>query len=436
MHYFLIIFNFIITSLFLFPFQFKFLPGINTKMMLAALGLVILALRLLKERTGSIRSDLFKVFIFAGIVSLIGLISITVNNTQDTAYAGYIVSMAVWLSGAFTVVSLMRYTHGNVNISILFRYIIAVSVMQCVMAMVIDYNPAVKALVDSVIEQGQDFLNDGKVHRLYGIGASLDVAGSRFAVVLVAIIYLLMNEKNTTKYQDAAYLLSFAVIAVIGNIIARTTTVGLLVALAYLACMMLIGNRNTDPQKRKRLLGEVTVMLCVAIPVVVFFYNHNASFHNQIQFGFEGFFSIFESGEWQTSSNDHLKTMIHWPETFKTWVIGDGYFSSPWSDPNYLGDVEGAYYMNTDIGYLRFIFYFGLIGLGAFCLFFFESTLVCMKNFPKNKVLFTLVLLIGLIVWMKVATDIFLFFALFLAMDPEKEDEDEAEEADAQITEG
>ena len=55
--------------------------------------------------------------------------------------------------------------------------------------MLIAFVPAVKIFVDAHIEQGQGLLDD--LGRLYGIGASLDVAGSRFSAVLVGMAVLI-----------------------------------------------------------------------------------------------------------------------------------------------------------------------------------------------------------------------------------------------------
>lgn len=417
MKLFLIILNIILTSLFFFPFEFKALPGVNTKMMLAVAGLVLLALRLAKNRSGAVRKDLLWLTVLAGLVSLIGLISITLNGTQDTAYSTYIVSMAVWLSAAFTVVSSIRAVHGEISVTVVCRYLTAVCVIQCILAMVIDHNPSVKIFVDSIVEQGQEFLNHRNVQRLYGIGASLDVAGLRFSAVLFSIVFLLFEEEDG-RY-DFLYLSAFCTIAVIGNIIARTTTVGLLVALAYMAFMLFATRRESLPNKKRRIFGKFILILALALPVIIYLSRHNAAFNKQMMFGFEGFYNLFGTGEWHTTSNEKLQSMIVFPESLKTWFIGDGYFSSPKTDLNYVGDLTEGYYMGTDIGYLRFLFYFGVTGLIAFSAFMFEASKACMKHFPKEKVLFLFVLLIGFIVWLKVATDIFLFFALFLAMDSE-----------------
>ena len=58
--------------------------------------------------------------------------------------------------------------------------------------------------------------------------------------------------------------------------------------------------------------------------------------------------------------------MYVFPDNLKTWLIGDGYFSNPYNiDPYFTGRFVGGYYMSTDVGYLRFIFYSGLVGIGS-----------------------------------------------------------------------
>ena len=71
--------------------------------------------------------------------------------------------------------------------------------------------------------------------------------------------------------------------------------------------------------------------------------------------------------------------------------------------------------MGTDVGYLRFIFYFGIIGLIQIMAVIIGSAAICIRQFRKERFLFLLALLVGLVVWAKVSTDIFLFFALFLS---------------------
>lgn len=412
----------ILTSLYFFPFEFTFLPGVNTKMMMAAVGLVFLIIQLAKqEKKAEVGHDILMLSLFAAGVSIIGWISITVNNTPDTAYATYLVSMWVWLGGAYMLASTIRQLHGHLSVILLVNYLIAVCVLQCVLALVIDSLPAVKIAVDTYIQQGQEFLTD--VKRLYGIGASLDVAGSRFAAVLIMIAFVTATiEKTPLQRYLPLYLVCFFVIAIVGNMIARTTTVGLGLAVVCWLVTANISQVKEDVLSHSRLWGWLALILVIVIGVSVFLYNTNPDVAKKMRFAFEGFFSLFEQGKWEVSSNDKLKTMYVFPDNLKTWIIGDGYFSNPRDvDPLFIGKEVGGYYMGTDVGYLRFIFYFGIVGLVAMMIFVSKAGAYCIKNLTKYKLMFVLLLLANFIIWFKVSTDIFLVFALFLMIQEEEQ---------------
>ena len=174
-----IIFTGIIVSFYYFPFEFSFLPGLNTKMGLAVIGVFLAVLNLIRKRGVVFPHNLVRVVAFAVLVSVIGMVAVISNNTPDYAYATYFVSMTVWLSGAYAVCSLIKRVHKTLTIEKIAIYLTAVCVVQCILALIIDANVAVKNLVDTYIMQEQDFLTE--VERLYGIGASLDTAGVRFS---------------------------------------------------------------------------------------------------------------------------------------------------------------------------------------------------------------------------------------------------------------
>lgn len=416
----------ILTSFYFFPFEFTFLPGINTKMAMAGFGLVLLTFQLAKQRDSLINRDIFQLSLWAGFASLIGWGSITYNDTPDTAYATYIVSMWVWLSAAYVVTFCMRKMHGLLSVSLITRYLVVVCVAQCILALLLDAYPGFKHTIDLYVQQGQEFLNRKNVQRLYGIGASLDVAGSRFAAVLTLIAFsATMIEKTKFRKWMPCYLIAFFVIGIVGNMIARTTTVGLVLALGYWLYTLKIYQFRIEGT-HKWLWRWGLFLLLLTVGVTTYLYVTIPTVTKHLQFAFEGFFSLAEKGEWAVSSNERLKSMFVFPETLKTWIIGDGYFSNPQNvDSYFTGKEIGGYYMGTDVGYLRFIYYFGIFGLMAMCMILYKAGSFCMRKLPFYKGMFVLLLLVNYIVWLKVSTDIFLVFALFLMI---REDEEEASE--------
>jgi hypothetical protein len=388
-------------------------------------GLVLYAIDLAKGRAPQINKDGFIVAVLGVMVSLCGVLSVIVNNTNDYTYASYFVSMFVWLGGAYTAIKILRWLHGYVSLELVCNYLIGVCVGQCILALIIDSVPAFKLLVDRFVV-GFDFVNTDtltKANRIYGIGAGLDVAGTRFATVLVMISVLLqrLSQSRYKKYMWL-YLVAFLFISVVGNMMARTTTVGIVVALAYWIISSGI-LRLTLYKENVRVWKYLLISLCVAIPFIVYLYSVNEQFHDNIRFAFEGFFSLAEKGQWETNSNNILKNMIVFPDNVQTWLIGDGYIENPVGrDPYYVGPTYGGYYKGTDIGYLRFIFYFGIIGLFTFILYFYKVAQVCRRRFPQYETMFWLILAINMIVWLKVSTDIFLVFAIFLCISKEEND--------------
>lgn len=403
----------IVTSFFYFPFVLKFFPVTNTKNILAAIGIVLFFIRMAKERTSNIHKEFVVLSFWAAGVSLAGLISLMINNTNDYAYATYIRSMWIWISAAYVVVNFIRWVHGRISIPILINYLLGVCVFQCIIALLIDNFDFVKDAVHTFLPP-MDFME--KVNRLYGIGASLDVGGSRFAAVLVMTAYMIISVDNT-KYHNYLiwYVMGFLIVAVIGNMIARTTTVGMVIALPLLLFPHFFTKSQGIEINTKRIAQIFITIAIIALPIVIYLYNSNDVFHHDIRFAFEGFFSLFETGEWNVASNNKLKTMYVWPDNFKTWIIGDGYFDNPYyADSYYIGPNFNGYYMATDAGYLRFIFYFGLIGLSIFSICIFKVCCTCVNKFPHYKWMFIFLLIINFTVWIKVSTDIFLVFTPFL----------------------
>jgi hypothetical protein len=125
--------------------------------------------------------------------------------------------------------------------------------------------------------------------------------------------------------------------------------------------------------------------------------------------------------------------MYVWPDNPKTWIIGDGYFNNPYWDPNYMGEMTDGYYMNTDVGYLRFIYYFGLVGLSIFSIMILYAGSMCLKRFKENQLLILILILIHFIVWFKVATDCFFILGVFIALSYIRDYEDNRSEKENQV---
>ena len=414
----LAIISVITLSFFYFPVTFAAFPVSNTKNLMAALGLVVIVLEVSRKQLALLDKNLFTIGLIAALVSLSGLLAVTYNETPDYTYATYLGSFFLWFFSAYLVVAVIKKLHGRVGVEMICNYLVLLCVLQCISVLLIDNYSGFKSWADGTFT---DFVYANKINRLYGLGPSLDVGGSRFAAVLLLIGYMLTLDKVTKNAKLMyMYILSFLFILVVGSMVGRTTSVGGGLALLYL----LWKNKEMffSPKTRNFLITFLLVM-AVGIAIAIYYYHHHIGFRENVRFAFEGFFNWWETGEWETTSTNRWQTMFVWPDNMKTWLIGDGYFNGPSStDPYYVGIENHGFYKWTDIGYLRFIFYFGLVGLVTFFIYFCKVAATCVSRFKKYRVMFLLLLLFNFVLWFKVSTDIFLVFALFLCISKEEND--------------
>lgn len=357
----------ILTSFFFFPFFFTILPSVNTKMFLAALGLIAFVIDRSNNHTQFFENKLFWISIGALGVSFCSFLSMTINNTPDNSYLSYIISMWVWLFAAYFCVFLMRQVHGEISLETIGYYLVAVALLQCTLGLLINYFPLINNAVNSVVT-GEKYMI-GIEGRLHGIGCALDVGGGRLGAILIILAYLILQSIKHQKswWVFTGLLGAFFYILVIGNMIGRTTTVGAAIAIAYLI-FSLCSDRKIEATSIRSFLSIAVLVITIGVIICVGLYNISPEMHKLLRFGFEAFFNYFEHGTFETHSTNMLSEGMIFPDNFKTWIIGDGYMASGSNDPYYIGPADYGFYMNTDAGYSRFIFYFGLIGLSSFIL--------------------------------------------------------------------
>ena len=134
------------------------------------------------------------------------------------------------------------------------------------------------------------------------------------------------------------------------------------VALPFIMCIFLINIiRN-----RKKLYSKLNkknifiAIICILIICFIFFAvykvtSKNEKFAKMYTYAFELINNVFSGKGIYTTSTDKLLKMYNRDFSAKTLIIGDGKYTVT------IDNIK-EYYMNTDVGYYRKIFYFGIIG--------------------------------------------------------------------------
>lgn len=394
-----------------YSFELVALPsGPNTKMIVAVMGLVWFAYDnlLRRSRRGVQLPQVMVVgLLFAGLYSIINILAIEVNGTDDYTYANYITTFLVWFFSVYPAIALMRITHGSVTLPILTHYLVATTLFQCVTGLIMDNSPAFDEFNGKIVLWERDFFD--RIERIRCFSTSLDLAGVRFALVLILIMALLTTDDSVrTNKGVALYLLfSFFVITGIGNMVARTTFTGTAVGL-LLVCLQGITNFGRRAQGGGYLVWWFIIYSILMTAIGVYLYNTDEYYHGLLRFAFEGFFNLVEQGEFTTGSTEVLETMWKWPSDTKTWIIGSG--------------IYGSWAYGTDIGYCRLILYSGLTGFVVFALSFVYYAYYFARKYPRYVWLFVAYLAMTFIVWVKVSTDIMMIYAFFFWFTAEESD--------------
>lgn len=403
-----IVIAFIVAWMFFFPMAFTFLPvSINSKMLVAVVGLLILGIEVITRRTDLCLSKSFVwLVVLACLFSLSCYMSVVINNTNDLDYTTYFISMAVWLLAAYASVKCIKWAHGYTDVKLICYYIIFLCCLQCLLALSFVLVPGVKAFFARLVLIGYE--TSSWESRLHGLGASYDTAGIRFCVALSLLGYL-MSTFNFSKSKLFALTIIFCVIFFLGNMMARTTSVGAIVAILYIFYKSKIWTSQICVSA-VRALFYIIISVIVLSPCLIILYNSSADVRDLAEFGFEFFFQYKDTGEIATrSSNSLLEMLTIWPHDISTWIIGDGRFLDP--------DNPGLFYMRTDVGYARFVFYCGLLGFSLFVSFFVQLYRILSRRFIQYSQLFSILLLLVFVIWIKVSTDIFFVFAFFFCVD-------------------
>ena len=401
----------LVTSFYLFPFTFTFLPqSVNSKILVAVFGVMAFVYDSIRKKAMELSQETIISALIAALFSLWCLFSVTIAGTYEKDYATYIVSFLTWMAGAYGVYAALRIGHGKADLELLIRYLALVGVFQCVAAVMIDNNDSFSRFVDRFV-WGNEYYREHM--RMYGIGAALDPAGIRFSVILVMIAHQFSTNRavRTKGMYQVSNMVAYAIIVIIGSVISRTTIVGGVMGIVYIIFSLIkLRQGGFITTNMLRVFFIFIIVLAAIIGASIYFYRVSHTFEGYLRFGFEAFFNWVETGEFRTSSTDELGHMWIWPGDVRTWLIGRGTY--------------GVFENDTDIGYCNFTFYCGLIGVVIFSLFFIYCHLSLNRKFKQFWITSLLLTALTFIFWCKVTTDIFFIDALLFCIPGDKDEEE------------
>ncbi len=326
----------------------------STSQLLAIFGCFFILLNSFFKKTIKFDSYLIVFFICFIIPIFFIMVTSVINGQSDFSIVSHFLGIP-WNLLAFYC---FKYYRKNTNQSLTFEDIaylfIFTGLIQCFISSIAFFNPDIGKFLISIQDFGKESenarANMALSRRLVGLGSRYFGAGIVYSIDLVLIAQMMTDKKyftkNIYKYLPIIYIIIFSC----GMMTARTTIVGLFFSIFFFIRSHL-----------KKIIHIFKTILSSFLVILLLFallsYNYGYKFQRIISFGFEIFINLSTGKGLKTSSSDGTIRMYKFPEenNYKTWIIGDARFF----------ESSGKYYMHTDVGYCRAIYYFGILGILA-----------------------------------------------------------------------
>ena len=283
-------------------------------------------------------------------ILIVALLTGFVNFNSDWYFVKYFFSIVLTYFFSYAVTFLFYRTYGEITVEKILKYIIICNFIYLGLSLIMLVIPSIGSLLFSLMkfdEAQEAALIKSEGVRLHAFGISYFNGGViQGFICLFLALYVSFIEKS--KHKQYFIICCMCVFALMGLFIARTSMVGSGLGFLVLAIFYI----------RKHLKTFISILSIVGILVMIVLHSDIPflkQYEDMFNWAFELFINYGESGEATTTSLYYMTAMYDIiPDNIKTWIIGDA---------RWLGVNGEGFYMGTDIGMFRYIWYFGIIGL-------------------------------------------------------------------------
>ncbi|WP_413533357.1 hypothetical protein [Empedobacter brevis] len=374
-------FNVILSFFYIFNVSFVFLPSIlRTRVLIGFIGFIVFC-NIFKK---GIPKSFLKIILIILLPIIFIVLTSIINNNLDPRFIGNTFQNLIYIFGAFLLVKRL-----NFDILLISKVLVASIFLHNVLALIMFLNPNLLFLVVSIQSTGDKFeyaLNNVVEFgsRFIGIGIGTFFSGGIIACIGILLSVYILTQINKSKLL---WFLIYLFISITGIYIARIAYLGIIISVFFYFGTLII-------QKKYTIIPKVFSLLFI-IGSIIFLYIINniddlmkiSSFNHS----FEIFINLFNTGEISTKSTEGVKDMLIFPSDLKSILFGDGQFYYE----------NGSFYMHTDVGYSRLVYYYGILGMISFFLIHLYILKFNIKYNKHNKVFrfllvaLTLILFIG-----------------------------------------
>lgn len=343
---------FLFIFIFLYPVFPKNLP-IPLDRVLQILGFTILLFnpqdvkRILKSKT---------VWLFFSLTFILLLLTIfaqfQLTSGLDLFFVKEVFNTYLYVFSVYLICWQMKKAYSYISFGILIYYISLAAIFQTFISFLFFFN---NELFDAYISFLKVETNQGLLSRVssinkrfIGFGSNFFMGVIKYGIAFFSILILpLVYKCWLTKYK-LIYKVSVLLVATGGILTGRTFFAAIILGIILIT---LIKSKSIS----SFIFNNLKALFTVSLSLVLLFFIANKVFEPDrfqivYSFVFELLINFLENDSLESGTTTRMAEMYFFPENIKTWFLGDGKLTGEF----------GGYYMRTDIGYIRLLFYFGL----------------------------------------------------------------------------
>ncbi|WP_257659158.1 hypothetical protein [Parapedobacter lycopersici] len=362
---------------YLFPVFIKYLP-LPLDRVLQLLGLMLL---FLLPKFG--HAHLFTnkkvwsvMFINLAIIILTLIAKLNGPNGSDSYLFIQLLDIYFNFLSALLIIFLGLKQYGNsFSIVKIFDLIVYLFVIQAIISLIFFVSSAAfdfyLSVLNEEVNRGLFVRTNLLTKRFIGWGAAFFSGVVKYGFAFLILIVLPYCKDSAFYGKRVKYIVSLSLIALAGVMTGR-----------FFFLAIFLGVLLAIYIDKKNFFRLIYIGVPTLIVMFLLFYSLGNYFLGPerfeiiFRFVFELFINYFDSGELTTTSSDATLSMYVFPDNIYTWLVGDGL----------MINKDGSYYMGSDVGYVRLIFYFGIIATLVYFVAQFLLYRVLIKNTSRGVV--------------------------------------------------
>lgn len=359
-----------ILFLFIYGIPFKCFPVNSSKLICALMAIYILPDIWIHHKKISwsyvrILQPFTLVIFLLAYSSFITLIHRTYDFLIPYAYILFILEHLIGSLGIIYILMRMKLF----NLSTFFTIYVNASFIQAVIVILMLISPIIKEFIYNLSKNGDIArVVNARYNGIRALGLAASTTAD-FSVLqsfsLIFLTFVVCSNNQNSLFNKLLCILKYFTILISVLLGGRTGGIGVIITIILFAYFIIEGKKiHTKAIKCGGLF-----LIISTLGILVFKFMVNATLWKTIiNFAFEPFYRLIDEGRLGTSSTDILLGRMLIKPSVEQFLWGDGMYINP----------SGGYYMHTDIGYLRHLLFYGIVGsLLLYTFFFILSYKIC-----------------------------------------------------------